>query len=444
MGRKPKSTPVPTEKETKKTIEQFTKTISAKIVPMDPFNCKIMGLDKDVVTDEQSPFYDPDRIDTPIDEDILAGVMQFGILQPILAKKLSKDAVLVAAGRQRVKTMRKAWSIWDKQKLPESDRRMVPVIVCDKLTEEMILRYNIITNTHQIEEKLTSQAAKAARYVDALKKEIEQSDQEMPDERYFFDKLKQTFRLPDLIAAQQLLAINKLDESVKRKLDSGEFGRTHALRLVKLDKEEQKEVVKQVEKAKEQGEKITVDKVTDVVTKVAGEKKVRTNRYYKKDDYEKMASQIVCYSRPEDYAADRNFENVEPEMAYHVCHALNMFLQCFAGGVKYTKADAKCEDLPGLVKTLALKLDLPVEPVDNKRSKKGKDQEKATEIPTKQVDMKEITVGDEVFHQTRWFKLVDIHEHEDGLQLILKGDKVGAKPVYGSETSNGRMVTIKA
>lgn len=184
---------------------------------LDPDEVVIVGLDTD--DGPEHALYDK-RITLPLDEDMIAGIMVFGVLTPIRVVVI-EGVAHVTDGRQRVRNAREAIARLTKR------GEVAEVLIeakAEKLgDEDRQAQIGIITNEHRFGDSPLIRAAKM---------------QQLIDRGIDVKRIALLFRV-SVATVQANLKLSTLSAPVKKAIEAGTISPTAAATLADLPKAEQ-------------------------------------------------------------------------------------------------------------------------------------------------------------------------------------------------------------
>lgn len=193
------------------------------IFMVDPNDVIIVGLDDS--HGPTHPLYD-DRINLPIDESIVAGMIEFGVREPITILKDGKS-ILVVDGRQRVRHAREANKRLAKKGLPKI---RVPANPPEPGEEARLVALSTLLNEHRQQDDIL-QKAKRAQRLQELGHTSKQAAQ-------FLRVSEQTIR--------NYARLLQLDKRVQNAVARGTISASAAAELSDLPRAEQREQLDQL------------------------------------------------------------------------------------------------------------------------------------------------------------------------------------------------------
>jgi len=130
-----------------------------------PYDLVIVGLDCEV-TPENAVLADPDRIDLEVTNQQAQDVLDRGIITPVMVRMRGKVPEVVY-GRQRVRAARVAWDVEERDKIPESERTLVPATFAPDGVSDLDLRRMLVgENSARQNEDVVTAARKAQSLLD--------------------------------------------------------------------------------------------------------------------------------------------------------------------------------------------------------------------------------------------------------------------------------------
>jgi len=130
-----------------------------------PYDLVIVGLACEV-TPENAVLADPDRIDLEVTNQQAQDVLDRGIITPVMVRMRGKVPEVVY-GRQRVRTARVAWDVEERDKIPESERTLVPATFAPDGVSDLDLRRMLVgENSARQNEDVVTAARKAQSLLD--------------------------------------------------------------------------------------------------------------------------------------------------------------------------------------------------------------------------------------------------------------------------------------
>ena len=170
-----------------------------------------------IIMDKTSPFYDP-RVELPLDEDMIAGIMEHGVIEPIIVRKEGENAVVVE-GRQRTRSAVEA-----NRRLVKAKRDPITVPCYQrKGTDADLYECSIIANTHRFGDDAVTEAGKMAKCQAGGKSEAQ---------------IAAMFRV-SVGTVKNRLALLEIAPPVRKLVATGDLSATAAVKLSGLSVDEQ-------------------------------------------------------------------------------------------------------------------------------------------------------------------------------------------------------------
>lgn len=213
-------------------------------------NLYVMEPDKlTIISDPAHPLYD-ERINLPLDEQLVKNIMVYGVKVPILVRK-DGDVMQVVDGRQRVRA-----AIEANKRLEKEGGLAVKVrVVLEKGDDAEMVGVGILTNELRQGDSVLTKARKAKRMLDLD-----------PDA----DKCALVFGVTK-VQLNRWLKLLDLDPKVQEAIEKQEIPAMAAVALAELPREKQLEELKTLkEESATTGKKVTVSKTKRAAKKAAG------------------------------------------------------------------------------------------------------------------------------------------------------------------------------
>jgi ParB family chromosome partitioning protein len=182
-----------------------------------------------IVTDEAHPLYDP-RVNLPINPALVLNIMHVGVLEPvIICKNAETGAVEVVAGRQRVKAAREANS---QLRARGCEPLLIPAVIRRAAATE---NAGVMVSENELRESDSpiGRAEKMRRLMSYGKTESDLS--------VYFGCTVQTVKAT--------LALLDCTAAVRKAVEDGDIGVTHARELAKLEPAEQRAKLSEMKQA---------------------------------------------------------------------------------------------------------------------------------------------------------------------------------------------------
>jgi ParB family chromosome partitioning protein len=206
-----------TEKKNSKTALPGAKRKNAFTMP--PENIVIIGIDTDDKSVADHYLYDP-RIELPLREEEILNVLEYGVLEPVICVKEGDKAVAVD-GRQRIRLAREANKRLKKQKEP----LILVDVVLKRGKDTHLLGVSVAANEVRKDDGILMKAEKA---------------RVLMDRGYSEGDVAVTFGVSKT-AVKQWLSVLECTPDVRKLVEAGKLSASAAVKLSKLDKDEQKE-----------------------------------------------------------------------------------------------------------------------------------------------------------------------------------------------------------
>ena len=202
--------------------------MAKKLIEAPRGNIFMLEPDKLVlVTDTASALYD-ERVHLDPSESMILNIMEFGIIEPVIIRKNSEDGKLeVVAGRQRVKAVIEANKRLKKQ---GAEQWRVPCIA-RRGEASALMGVMISENEARIEDTPLGRAKKLARYLDLGRTNEEAA---------------RTFCI-STASVKNLLALLDAPKEIRNAVQNGKISTSDGYKLAKMQPEEAKKKLKQVE-----------------------------------------------------------------------------------------------------------------------------------------------------------------------------------------------------
>ena len=208
--------------------------VRGSVYILDPDSIVIIGVDTN--DGPEHPLYD-ERIKWPLDEKMVLNIMEFGVMEPVLARRNGALAEVID-GRRRVLHAREA-----NKRLTKSGREPIGVSLHMKRGDEKhLVGMSISANEIRSDDSPMAKARKTARYMEMGHSEAQAALIFGVDEI----TIKGWMKLMDLAPAVQKL------------VDQGVVSASAAAKLANLSHDDQK---KQIEELLKSGKKVTAKKV---------------------------------------------------------------------------------------------------------------------------------------------------------------------------------------
>lgn len=193
-----------------------------------PYDLVIVGLDCEV-TPENAVLADPDRIDLEVTNQQAQDVLDRGIITPVMVRMRGKVPEVVY-GRQRVRAARVAWDVEERDKIPESERTLVPATFAPDGVSDLDLRRMLVgENSARQNEDVVTAARKAQSLLDLGDKKRD---------------VAQLFRVSDS-TLRDWLRLVKLHPEVQEMVRREEVGFVNAVALMRgISREKQPAVMR--------------------------------------------------------------------------------------------------------------------------------------------------------------------------------------------------------
>jgi ParB family transcriptional regulator, chromosome partitioning protein len=210
----------------KNSIETYGAEGKTNLLSFDPSKLTI-------VTDEKHPLYDP-RVDMPLAEEMVLSIMLKGVVEPIIVWKdpESGDTVVVD-GRQRVKNAIEA----NKRLKKRGEEPKLVLARVERGKPQALMAVMAVANFHQ--GLSAGEKAKLA--------------QRLLEAGYTEDQIPTLLHCSSA-TVKNLLALLDCTAAVRKAVEKGEIGSTHAVKLSKLEPAEQKERLEELRKTAPKGE----------------------------------------------------------------------------------------------------------------------------------------------------------------------------------------------
>lgn len=202
-----------------------------------------------LVTDPKDVLYD-ERVNQPLDENMVKNVMACGILEPVLIRR-DGEQFKVVAGRQRVR-----WALEANKRLAKEGKETVNVpCKLERITDDVALGILISENECRTNDDPLIQADKLARFMAMGKTEAEAAV---------------TFAKPAAYI-KALLKLGDCSPKVRSAIKTDKISVSAAGKLSELSREDQDKSLEELTAATPPGKKATFNKVyTAVQTKKGG------------------------------------------------------------------------------------------------------------------------------------------------------------------------------
>lgn len=185
---------------------------------MDPDDCCVVGLDTD--DGPEHPLYD-ERINDPLDENMVRNIMWQGVIEPIIIRK-DGEACQVVAGRRRVRHAREA-----NRRLLEQGREPIRILAINRRGSDAEMA-GVMISENEVR-KDDGPLAKAKKAVGLM----ERYGWSSSEAAVAFGVDEQTIRI-----WQRLL---DCDDKVLSAVEQGKLSASAALPLAKLPREQQRD-----------------------------------------------------------------------------------------------------------------------------------------------------------------------------------------------------------
>jgi ParB family chromosome partitioning protein len=184
-----------------------------------PEELVIIGVDTDDKSVSDHYLYDP-RIHLPITKESVLNIMQYGVLEPVLAVK-EDDRFVIVDGRGRVRRAREANKMLKKQK----EKPLLVDFLIKRGDDTHLIGVSVAANEVRVDDGILEKAEKARVLL---------------DRGYSEGDIAITFGVSST-AVKQWLSVLECTPEVRKLVQSGKLSASAAIKLSKLDKDEQKE-----------------------------------------------------------------------------------------------------------------------------------------------------------------------------------------------------------
>jgi ParB family chromosome partitioning protein len=182
-----------------------------------------------LVTDKESPYYDP-RVEGDPSPELVESIKRQGVIQPIVVVKNNKGEAIVVDGRQRVKA---ALTANEQLRAGGSKTIRVPAIHRAGSHKDLV-GVSISANEIRRDDDLLVKATKAQNLINM---------------GYTDPEIAVTFGVTNA-TVNNWMAINQLASAVRCEIAAGNFAASYAPKLAKLDEAEQVAEMKRLQKEK--------------------------------------------------------------------------------------------------------------------------------------------------------------------------------------------------